>query len=102
MWKPCAPAARPAMRPVTFRPVPARAKVRIPSTLPSLAGCSTATARVTGPAVALAAGEGAADGAGEGAPPICAAAPAARSDDARTTNEALFMMLLQEKRLWPL
>ena len=47
------------MRPVTFAPGAALTKVSTPSTLPSLAGCSTATARVTGPVAALAAGDGA-------------------------------------------
>jgi hypothetical protein len=48
---------------------------------------------------ALAAGDGTVapgDGLGEGALPICAPAAAATSD-AMTTNEALFMMLLQKR-----
>ena len=56
MWKPWLPGASPVTFPVTLTPAASFLKWRVPSTLPSLAGCSTATACVTGPPAGLAAG----------------------------------------------
>src|SRR5687767_13899750 len=96
MWKPWVPAPRPVMRPLIFTPGEAFTKVSVPATAPSLAGCNTATARVTEPPPGgLAAGEGEAAGA------ICAAAAAAASDTVMRIR-AVFMIPPGKSALPPL